>query len=122
MNIVLWILQILLALWNVIGGFFILHNYEKIANERALSALPTPLWIALGVLQILLALGLLLPGTRFSKPISIAAALLAIVSLLGIELYTQYAGFPGMLWGVIPALLAGFVAFKRWSTLPATKE
>ena len=28
MNILLWVLQILLALWNVIGGIYMVNNYE----------------------------------------------------------------------------------------------
>ena len=114
MNILVWVLQILLALWNIIGGIFIVNNYEKVATESALNTLPKPVWIILGVLQILFALGLILPGANLRKPNSIAAACLAILSLLGIALYSQYAGFPGMLWGVIPAILAAFVAYKRW--------
>ena len=114
MNILLWVLQILLALWNIIGGFFVVNNYQKVATESALNALPRPAWITLGALQILLALGMVLPGRKFRKPNSIAAACLAVLSLLGIALYSQYACFPGMLWGVIPAILAAFVAYKGW--------
>ncbi|MGO9481752.1 MAG: DoxX family protein [Candidatus Kryptoniota bacterium] len=121
MNIVLWVLQILLALWNIAGGGFIINNHEKAAGEWALSALPKLVWIFLGVLQILLALGLILPGSKLRKPTAIAAACLSALSLLGIALYAKYAGFPGILWGVVPATLAGFVAYKRWLNLPQPK-
>ena len=114
MNILLWALQILLALWNIIGGMFIVSNYEKVATEWAFNALPRPLWIVLGVLQVLFAIGLILPGAKLRKSNSVAAASLSVLSLLGIALYTQYAGFPGVLWGVVPAILAAFVAYKRW--------
>ena len=114
MNILLWVLQILLALWNIIGGIFIVNNYEKVVTEWALNALPRPLWITLGVLQILLAIGLILPWEKLRKLTSVAAACLSVLSLLGIALYAQYAGFPGILWGVVPAILAAFVAYKRW--------
>ncbi len=122
MNILLWVLQILLALWNVIGGFYVANNYDKIANSWALNTFPGPAWIVLGILQVLLAAGLLLPGARFRKSVSVAAAALGVLALLGIGLYTQYSGFPGMLWGAVPALVATFVAYKRWRTLPAGKE
>jgi hypothetical protein len=120
MNILVWVLQILLALWNIIGGIFIVNNYEKVATESALNTLPKPVWIILGVLQILFALGLVLPGIKLRKPNSVSAACLAALSLSGIALYTQYAGFPGILWGVVPAILAGFVAYRRWSDVPST--
>ncbi len=123
MNILLWILQVLLALWEAVGGVYVVNNYDKIANGWALNALPKSFWIAIGVLQVLFALGLILPGAKLRKQNSIAAVGLALLSLLGIALYFQYSGFPGILWGLIPAILAGFVAYKRWPRLsPLTKE
>jgi hypothetical protein len=44
MNILLWVLQILLALWNMIGGIYMVNNYEKLAKVWALNALPKPAW------------------------------------------------------------------------------
>ncbi len=116
MNILLWVLQILLAVWNMIGGIYMVNNYQQLANRWALNAFPKPIWMALGVLQVLFALGLVLPGVtgvlRILTPIS--AACLAAISLLGIALYVAYAGFPGILWGVVPAILAAFVVYGRW--------
>ncbi len=118
MKILLWVLQIVLSFWNIVGGIFTVRNYDKVGAAHALSALPGPVWIALAVLQILLAVGLVIPGAHFRKLNSVAAAGLGALSLLGIALYSQYHGFPGMLWGVVPALVAAFVAYKRW---PASK-
>jgi hypothetical protein len=118
MNILLWVLQILLALWNMIGGIYMVNNYEKLANVWALNALPKPAWVAIGVLQALFAIGLVLPGVVrvLPKLTPISAACLAVISLLGIALYAAYAGFPGMFWAVVPAILAAFVAYWRWPT------
>src|SRR5437867_3258321 len=114
MNILLWILQILLALWNLIGGIYTVFNYEKIKGPW-MTALPGPAWVAIGVLQALFALALVLPGMAglLPKLTPIAAVYLAVNGLLGCALFAQYAGFPGMLWGVVPALLAAFVAYGR---------
>ena len=116
MNVLLWVLQILLTLWNMIGAIYMVNNYENLAKVWALNALPKPTWIALGVLQALFALGLVLPGVvrEFPKLIPISAACLAVISLMGIGLYVSYAGFPGMLWAVVPAILAAFVAYGRF--------
>jgi putative oxidoreductase len=116
MNILLWILQILLAFWNVVGGIYMVNHYKDLANVWALNALPKPAWIGLGVLQILFSAGLVLPGaiSVFPKQTALSAAGLAVLSLLGIALYAKYAGFPGMFWGVAPAVVAAFVAYKRW--------
>ena len=89
---------------------------RTLANAWALNALPKPAWMALGVLQALFALGLVLPGVvrALSKLIPISAAGLAVISLLGIALYVAYTGFPGILWAVVPAILAAFVAYGRF--------
>jgi DoxX-like family len=118
MNILLWVLQILLAVWNMIGGVYVAMNYDKIANAWALSAFPKPAWMAFGVLQALFALGLVLPGAVrvLPKLPPIAAACLTVQTLWGIALYVQYAGFPGILWALVPGLLAAFVAYGRWPT------
>ena len=107
MNILLWILQILLAAWNLIGGTYVMSNYELIRSVWAQN-LPGPFWVVYGALQVLFALGLLWP--RLTK---VAAIVLALISLSYCALSAHYAGFPGILWGVIPALLAAFVAYGR---------
>ena len=113
MNILLWVLQILLALWNLIGGIYTFSNYDKIKSAWAAN-LPPSFWMAIAVLQVLFALGLVLSGlVGVPKFTPISAIYLAVNALSGLVLYAQYAGFPGMLWGVIPALLAAFVAYGR---------
>lgn len=119
MNILLWVVQILLALWNTIGGIFILSNHEMVAKGWAVRVLPKPAWMALGVLQVLFALGLVVPGAFrvLPKLTPISAVGLGVISLLGLALYVSYAGFPGILWAVVPALLAAFVAYGRFALL-----
>jgi hypothetical protein len=113
MNILLWVLQVLLALWNLIGGSFVIMNFEKIGNPWALGSFSQPAWVGLGAIQVFYALGLLWPKTA-----ALAAVVLALVSLSGLAIYTQYAGFPGLLWGVVPALLLAFVAYGRFTPRP----
>ena len=119
MNILLWLLQILLALWNTTGGVYMVNNYEKLAKVWALDALPKPVWIILGALEILFALGLVLPGAIkvLPKLTPISAVCLAVISLLGIALYVAYAG-SGILWALVPAVLAAFVAYGRFVLKP----
>jgi hypothetical protein len=108
MNILLWVLQILLVLYNLIGGIYMINNFEMLANAWALNALPRPAWMVIGLLQIVFALGLLWPKLTPSAAIG-----LAVISLLGMALYVAYAGFPGIVWAVVPAMLAAFVAYGR---------
>lgn len=119
MNILLWILQILLGLWNIIGGIFTFSNYEKIKGPMAAS-LPKSVWMTIAILQILFALGLILPGAFKVAPsmTPIAAIYLLLNALAGCVLFTQYSGFPGMLWGVIPAILCAVIAYGRFVLIP----
>lgn len=111
MNVLLWVLQILLAVWNLIGGIFLIGNYHAVARD-GLYIRCLPFLDSAGCTSaVLLAIGLVLPKMR--KLNLISAACLAAISLACVALYTSYAGFPGMLWGVIPAVLASFVAYKR---------
>lgn len=115
MNIVLWILQILFALYYIAGGIFMIHNYRILATSWALNTLPQPLWILVGALQVLFAVGLILPGLKKGIPgkVTIISAIgLLVISLLGSVLFATYAGV-GILWSIIPAILLAFIAYKR---------
>jgi hypothetical protein len=114
MNILLWVLQIVLALYNVVGGIYTITSFESLKGAWA-NNLPKPAWVAIGVLQVLFALGLVLPGAFgvLPKLTPIAAAYLAVNALSGCALFAKYAGFPGILWAVVPAILAAFVAYGR---------
>ena len=119
MNILLWVLQILLALWNLLGGVYTVFNYENLKGAWV-NDLPKPAWVALGALQALFGLGLALPGAFgvLPKLTPVAAAYLALNALLGCALFAKYAGFPGILWGVVPSILAAFVAYGRIALKP----
>ena len=63
MNILLWVFQILLAIWNVLGGIYVVGHYQDLAQAWALNVFPGPIWVIIGVLQILFSLGLILSKT-----------------------------------------------------------
>jgi len=107
MNMLLWILQVLLGLWNLTGGLYTFANYDQLKSVWA-ADLPKPVWIAVAALQVLFAIGLVVP-----KATPVAAIYLAVNALLGLAIFSKYAGFPGMLWVVVPALLLAFVAYGR---------
>jgi len=116
MNILVIILQILLGLWNIIGGFYMSTHYQDLINPWASSSLPSFFWIIFGVIQIVFSLALIVSVIKKFKKIAPAAAIgLGIIDLLGLAFYASYAGFPGMLWGVIPAVLLAFVAYWKGS-------
>ncbi len=120
MNILLWVLQILLALWHLMGGMYSLSHYEQLTAGWA-NALSKPLWTAHGVFQIVCAILLVSGAVRvLPKLTPIAAGALALLALVDaiFPSTAQYAGFPGMLWPLIPGLVALFVAYGRTALKP----
>jgi hypothetical protein len=113
MNLLLWVLQILLGLYYLMGGQWMLKNIPA----AWLKILPKPVWMAIGLLQILLALGLVLPGL-FGKPLLISIAAIGVaVETLFVAVLTK-PKFKGLLWVLIPALLSLFVAYGRSTLSP----
>ncbi len=106
-------LQVLLGLYYFVGGTWMLKNIPA----GWLKILPRPVWMAIGLLQILLALSLVLP-VLFGKPqlIPIAAIGVAVETLL-VAVLTK-PKYQGLLWVVIPALLSLFVAYGRIALNP----
>ena len=115
MKLLILTLQALLALWNIVGASYLIGNYRFLANVWAQNHLPAFFWYALGALQIILAIALLLSiSGRWRKLALPAATGLTLTSLLGLAIYAAYWGFPGMLWALIPAsLLAGIAAYHK---------
>lgn len=115
MKISLNITQFLLALYTITGAVYMMDNYEDLASTQALTTLPSHFWIGLGAIQIIFALGLMaaLFFKRAKKRAFGSAVCLAGLALLGSILYSAYAGFPGILWAIIPALLYAFIAYQH---------
>jgi len=69
MNIFLWVLQILLALHTAMGAIWKYSNSEQAVPS--LKVIPHGVWLAMGVVEIICALGLLVPSlnkTLVSRP------------------------------------------------------
>jgi len=116
MNILLWVLQVVFAAWSITGALYMMNHYEELASMWALTTLPSFTWTLLGNLEILFALGLVVPGILKKWPqITVFSAWgLTALFLLGLALYSAYTGV-GMLWAIAPALLTAFIAYKRQS-------
>ncbi|HSW88321.1 MAG TPA: DoxX family protein [Candidatus Saccharimonadales bacterium] len=114
MNILLWILQVLLAVYYLAGGVYMMGHYQLLATAQAYRALPQFAWITLGILEVLFALGLIFPGVfkKSHKLTFISAIGLIVISLLGVVLYVTYKG-SGILWAIVPAIFLAFIAYER---------
>jgi hypothetical protein len=120
MNILLWILQILLALHTLIGAVWKFSNSEQ--TVPSLSAIPHGVWLALSVFELLCSLGLILPA--FNKTLAIlapiAAASIAAEMLLFSALHIRSgdANYGPMIYWLVVASLCAFIAYGRFVLMP----
>jgi uncharacterized membrane protein YphA (DoxX/SURF4 family) len=120
MNIALWIIQVLLALLFLFaGGMKLVMPVEEIIKQMPL---PLPGWFVrlIGVVEVLGAIGVILPWLVRIRPglTPLAAAGLVIV-MIGAVVYGLAAGdFASALMPVGVGLLAAFVAYGRWRLTP----
>ena len=118
LNIVLWVVQVLLALLFVwAGGMKLVLPLEKLAGPVHLPGLFVRF---IGVVEVLGGLGLILPGLLRIRPIltPLAAAGLVIIMIgaVGITLMGGPASMAAI--PVVTGLLAAFVAWGRWRAVP----
>jgi uncharacterized membrane protein len=122
MNIVLWIIQILLALLFLFAGV----TKFVLPPEALQQGLPKQVQLSvmfirfIGVVEVLGGLGLILPGLLKIKPLltPLAAAGLVIV-MIGAVVLSIMAG--GVKMGILPLIvgvLSAFVAYDRWKLAP----
>lgn len=124
MNIVLWLLQTLLAAQFLFhGGFFLFPppQFVELLNEEF------ALWfrLFLGVAEILAGIGLILPGVTRTLPwLTPLAALGVMVVTLSASIFHFSRGeVSSALTTVVLFVMATFVAYMRWRVkpLPAQK-
>jgi uncharacterized membrane protein YphA (DoxX/SURF4 family) len=119
MNILLWIIQILLALTFLFaGGTKLVLSTETMASMSPPNAIMFPGWFIkfIGVCEVLGALGLVLPGLfRRQQHLTALAALGLTIIMIG-AVVTTIMG-PGLTMAISPlvvGLLCAFVAYGRW--------
>ncbi len=91
-----------------------MSHHTDLSSLWARNTVPPPVWTVIGVLQILFSLGLVLPGLlKQSHTLTAQSAMgLTVISLLGAVLYSAYSG-SGIVWALVPAAVAAFIAYKR---------
>lgn len=117
MNIALWIAQSLLALLLVAGGGYKLFQSAELAAQFA--SVPTGVWRALGVLEIVGGLLLILPlALRWMPHLTPLAAVVLLVEALGLSvLYAQRStaltAQNPLVFSAVMAVLLAFVVYGR---------
>ncbi len=103
MNVLLWIVQIALAVLYLAGGAYKTFSFDELAKQ--LNTLPRGAWGALGVVEMLGAVLLIVPAaTRWMPALTpIAAAALALETLAIAAVYARYslavAATNPLVWG-----------------------
>ncbi len=123
MNYVLWAVQVLLALLFLFaGGTKLVLPPEVLAAMGSPNQIQLPGWLVrfVGVVEVLGALGLLLPGLLRIKPglTPLAAAGLVILMIGATALTLAADGIAAALPPMVIGLLAAFVAYGRWRLAP----
>jgi xanthine/uracil/vitamin C permease (AzgA family) len=120
MNILLWVLQVLLAVHTAIGAIWKFSNPE--ANVPSLSAIPHGVWLSLSVIELLCALGLLLPAIKktLGKLVPISAGIIAAEMLIfcGIHLASGDSNSGPMIYWLVVAVICAFIAYGRTKLKP----
>ena len=123
MNTLLWVLQLLAALLFVSSGVMKTFMFDKVsADVPSFGALPRRAWVALGVTELICTVGLVVPAALHWRPqlTVLAAAILAIESLVFIWVHVQYREKNAILMSGALGLLMAFIAYGRLVLAPLT--
>jgi uncharacterized membrane protein YphA (DoxX/SURF4 family) len=116
MNIILWTLQILTALMYAASGTMKVFMFDKIsADVPSFGALPRQVWTALGILELICAVALIVPDALPWKPsLTVAAAsILVIESLLFVWVHTKYPEKMPLILSAVLGVIMAFIAYGR---------
>ncbi|HEX6098773.1 MAG TPA: DoxX family protein [Thermoanaerobaculia bacterium] len=116
MNILLWVLQILAALLYGSSGVMKVFLFDQISGDvPSFGALPREAWMALGILELACAAGLIVPAALHWRPrlTVLAATLLALESLVFIGVHVKYGEITPTIMSGVLGLLMAFIAYGR---------
>jgi len=119
MNIVLWALQLLLALAFFAHGALFLFPPAAIA-EQMNASLPRWFQLFLGVAEMLAAVGLTLPALArvHTWLVPSAAAGIMIVMISATVYHLMRSEISSAVTTLVLLVMATFVAYMRWRALP----
>ncbi|GGB04858.1 hypothetical protein GCM10011491_36230 [Brucella endophytica] len=120
MNILLWVLQVLLALHTATGAVWKFSNPAQ--TMPSLSAIPHGVWLGMAVVELICSLCLIVPAVY--KPLGFLvplAALLIAVEMLafcGLHLASGNRNFGPMGYWLVVAAFCAFIAYGRFAVRP----
>ena len=121
MNILLWVLQVLTALLYAASGFMKIFMFDKISqDQRSFDALPRQAWMALGIVELICVVGLIVPAAFRWKPslTVVAATVLALETLVFIWVHVKIREIGPIIMSAVLGLLMAFIAYGRMVLKP----
>jgi uncharacterized membrane protein YphA (DoxX/SURF4 family) len=121
MNVVLWVLQVLAALLYGSSGVMKVFMFDKVSQDvPSFGALPRKAWMALGILELVCTVGLIVPAAfDWHSPLTIlSATVLAVESLVFIGVHVKYREVAPMILSGVLGLLLAFIAYGRMVLQP----
>ena len=119
MNILLWVLQILAALVYGASSVMKVFMFDKVSKDvPSFGALPRDAWTALGILELVCTVGLIVPAAFHWHPALtvVAAIVLVIESLVFIGVHAKYREITTIIMSGVLGLLMAFIAYG-WMVL-----
>lgn len=121
MNILLWALQLVAALLYGSSGVMKVFMFDKVTHDvPSFGALPKLGWKALGTLELVCVVGLIVPALLHWHPslTGVAAAVLAAESLVLIWVHVKYREKTPIILNSVLGLLMAFIAYARLVLMP----
>jgi uncharacterized membrane protein YphA (DoxX/SURF4 family) len=121
MNILLWVLQVLLALVFFAHGMLVLMPPPDIQGQMY-AALPPWFWVFLGVAEVAAAVGIILPGATRILPglVTAAAAGITFVMVAATLWHVVRGEISSAVITLVLLVIAAFVTYMRWRVMPIT--
>jgi hypothetical protein len=119
LNIILWLLQVLLAMAFLAHGWLFLSPPATMV-EQMNAAIPPALRIVIGLAEVLAAIGLILPAVTRILPslVSAAAAGLTVVMICATVFHIARGELSSAAITAVLLALVTFVAYMRWQISP----
>lgn len=115
-HVTLWVLQILTALLYVASGVMKAFMFDQVSGDvPSFGALPRNVWMALGILELVCAVGLIVPSALRWRPslTVLAAAVLAVETLVFVGVHIKYREITPIIFSSLLGLTMALIAYGR---------
>jgi uncharacterized membrane protein YphA (DoxX/SURF4 family) len=120
MNIVLWVLQVGLALHTIMGAVWKFSNTEE--SVGSLRVIPHPVWLGLSVVELGAAACLVLPFVVSSMgalaPVAAVVIAAEMIVFSAIHLQSGESNNSPVVYWMVVAVFCAFIAYGRFVLRP----